>query len=115
MLVLIGESRGVYKKNWKGPAAENEVQRENHSKQRDPQSRKPFSVWWQCEHVAPESPPWWPNGEIGDQSRPMTPPDRKGLSRLWVPLFRMIFPLNFVFCRGTFPLPVLLKIKSSRR
>src|SRR6218665_2392026 len=31
------------------------------------------------------------------------PPDRKGLSRLWVPLFGMIFHLNFVFCRGTFP------------
>src|SRR6218665_1754189 len=31
------------------------------------------------------------------------PPDRKGLSRLWVPLFGMAFPLNFVLCRGTFP------------
>src|SRR6218665_2474975 len=31
------------------------------------------------------------------------PPDRKGLSRLWVPLFGMIFPVNFVFCRRTFP------------
>jgi len=31
------------------------------------------------------------------------PPDRKGLSRLWVPLFAvfgMVFPLNFVLCRG---------------
>ena len=35
---------------------ENEIQREDHSKQRDPQSRKPFSVWWQCEHVAPKNP-----------------------------------------------------------
>src|SRR6218665_1114550 len=32
------------------------------------------------------------------------PPDRKGLSRLWVPLFGMVFPLNFVLCRWTFPL-----------
>src|SRR6218665_176496 len=63
-------NRRVYKKDWKGHAGENEVQREDYSKQRDPQSRKPFSVWWQCEHVAPESPPWWPSGEIGDQSRP---------------------------------------------
>jgi len=39
------------------------------------------------------------------------PPDRKGLSRLWVPLFGMIFPLNFVFCRGTLP---VLFINSSR-
>ena len=31
------------------------------------------------------------------------PPDRKGLSRLWVPLLGMIFPLNFVLCRVTFP------------
>src|SRR6218665_599508 len=31
------------------------------------------------------------------------PPDRKGLSRLWVPLFGMIFPLNFVLCRVIFP------------
>src|SRR6218665_2076398 len=31
------------------------------------------------------------------------PPDRKGLSRLWVPLFGMVFPLTFVLCRGTFP------------
>src|SRR6218665_3048526 len=30
------------------------------------------------------------------------PPDRKGLSRLWVPLFGMIFPLNFVLSRVTF-------------
>src|SRR6218665_1252799 len=39
------------------------------------------------------------------------PPDRKGLSRLWVPLFGMIFPLNFVLCRVTFP---VLFINSSR-
>src|SRR6218665_1574323 len=39
------------------------------------------------------------------------PPDRKGLSRLWVPLFAMIFPLNFVLFRGTFP---VLFINSSR-
>src|SRR6218665_1973031 len=31
------------------------------------------------------------------------PPDRKWLSRLWVSLFGMIFPLNFVLCRVTFP------------
>src|SRR6218665_1275005 len=31
------------------------------------------------------------------------PPDRKGLSRLWVPLFGMVFPLTFVLCLGTFP------------
>src|SRR6218665_2940411 len=37
-----GESLGVHKKNWKGPAAQNEGQREDHSKQRDPTSRKPF-------------------------------------------------------------------------
>src|SRR6218665_1334957 len=36
---------------------------------------------------------------------------RKGLSRLWVPLFAMIFPLNFVLCRVTFP---VLFINSSR-
>src|SRR6218665_1315974 len=41
-----GESLGVYRKNWKGPAVENKGQREDHSKQRDPQSRKPVSVWW---------------------------------------------------------------------
>src|SRR6218665_3784366 len=39
------------------------------------------------------------------------PPDRKGLSRLWVPLFGMIFPLNFVLYRVTFP---VLFINSSR-
>src|SRR6218665_2818412 len=39
------------------------------------------------------------------------PSDRKGLYRLWVPLFGMIFPLNFVFCRGTF---LVLFINSSR-
>src|SRR6218665_1629233 len=39
------------------------------------------------------------------------PPGRKGLSRLWVPLFGMIFPLNFVLCRVTFP---VLFINSSR-
>src|SRR6218665_1155975 len=39
------------------------------------------------------------------------PPDRKGLSRLWVPLFGMIFPLNFVLSRMTFP---VLFINSSR-
>jgi len=26
-------------------------QREDYSKQRDPQSRKTFSVWWHCEHA----------------------------------------------------------------
>src|SRR6218665_855989 len=31
------------------------------------------------------------------------PPERKGLSRLWVPLFGMVFPLTFVLCRMTFP------------
>src|SRR6218665_3868657 len=36
---------------------------------------------------------------------------QKGLSRLWVPLFGMTFPLNFVLCRGTFP---VLFINSSR-
>ena|SRR6218665_203669 len=51
-------------------AAENEDKRDDHSKQRDPQSRKPFSIWWQCEYVSPQSPPWMPSGEIGDQSRP---------------------------------------------
>src|SRR6218665_1861615 len=39
------------------------------------------------------------------------PPDRKGLSRLWVPLFGMIFPLNFVLSRVTFK---VLFINSSR-
>src|SRR6218665_3304282 len=39
------------------------------------------------------------------------PPDRKGLSGLWVPLFGMIFPLNFVLSRVTFP---VLFINSSR-
>src|SRR6218665_1237667 len=39
------------------------------------------------------------------------PPDRKGLSRLWVPLFGMIFPLNIVLSRVTFP---VLFINSSR-
>src|SRR6218665_361951 len=39
------------------------------------------------------------------------PPDRKGFSRLWVPLFGMVFPLNFVLCCGTFP---ALFITSSR-
>src|SRR6218665_64304 len=36
---------------------------------------------------------------------------RKGLSRSWVPLFGMVFPLNFVLCRGTIP---VLFINSSR-
>jgi len=31
------------------------------------------------------------------------PPDRKGLFRLWVPLFGMVFPLTFDLCRVTFP------------
>ena len=39
------------------------------------------------------------------------PPDRKGLSRFQVPLFGMVYPLNFVLCSGTFP---LLFINSSR-
>src|SRR6218665_3729107 len=39
------------------------------------------------------------------------PPDRKGLSRLWVSLFGMIFHLNLVLCRVTFP---VLFINSSR-
>src|SRR6218665_2390972 len=39
------------------------------------------------------------------------PPDRKGLSRLWVPLFGMVLPLTFVLCLGTFP---VLFINSSR-
>ena len=39
------------------------------------------------------------------------PPDRKGLSRLWVPLFGMAFPLTFVLCCGSFP---VLYINSSR-
>ena len=39
------------------------------------------------------------------------PPDWKGLFRLWVRLFEMTFPLNFVLCRGTFP---VLFINSSR-
>jgi len=39
------------------------------------------------------------------------PPDRKGLSQLGVPLFGMVFLLNFVLCRGTFP---VLFINSSR-
>jgi len=39
-----------------GPEAENEGQREDHFKQRDPQSRKPYSIWWQCEYAAPQSP-----------------------------------------------------------
>jgi len=39
------------------------------------------------------------------------PPDRKELSRLWVSLFGMVFPLTFVLCHGTFP---ILFINSSR-
>src|SRR6218665_282084 len=39
------------------------------------------------------------------------PPDRKGLSRLWVSLFGMVSPLTFVLCLGTFP---VLFINSSR-
>src|SRR6218665_2052078 len=34
--------------------------------------------------------------------RARTATRQKGLSRLWVPLFGMVFPLNFVFCRGPF-------------
>src|SRR6218665_3230066 len=64
-----GESSGVYKKNWKGPEAENEGQREDHSKQREPQSRKPFSVLWQCEHAAPQSPPWMRSGEKQEEEK----------------------------------------------
>ena len=36
----------------------------------DPQSRKPFRVWWQHEHVVPQSHSWKPNEEIGDPNRP---------------------------------------------
>src|SRR6218665_1518826 len=43
--------------------------------------------------------------------RARTATDRKGLSRLWVPLFGMVFPLNFVLCRGAFP---VFFINSSR-
>src|SRR6218665_2552529 len=39
------------------------------------------------------------------------PPERKGLSRLWVPLFGMFSPLTSVLCLGTFP---VLFINSSR-
>src|SRR6218665_1734448 len=39
------------------------------------------------------------------------PPDRKGLSSLWVALFGMSFPLNFVLSSVTFP---VLFIISSR-
>src|SRR6218665_3355229 len=39
------------------------------------------------------------------------PLDRIGLSRLWVLLFGMVFPLAFVLCLGTFPVPF---INSSR-
>src|SRR6218665_3783228 len=39
------------------------------------------------------------------------PPDRKGLSRLRISLFGMVFPLTFVLCRGAFP---VLFINSSR-
>src|SRR6218665_294259 len=39
------------------------------------------------------------------------PPDRKGLSRFWALLFRMVFPLTYVLCRGTFP---VLFLNSSR-
>src|SRR6218665_1667320 len=36
-----------------------------------PQLRKPYSVWWQCEHVAPQSRLWRPEcEETGLQSRP---------------------------------------------
>src|SRR6218665_1693669 len=52
------------------------------------------------------------SGAACSQSRTASlPPDRKGLSRLWVTLFGMVFPLNFVLCRGTFP---VLFINSSR-
>ena len=44
-------------------------------------------------------------------SRARTATRQKRLSRLWVPLFGMFFPLNFVLCRGTFPIPF---INSSR-
>src|SRR6218665_2593110 len=57
----------------------------------DPSARPPRRTFW-C-HVL------------------VLPPDKKGLSRLWVPLFGMFFPLNFVLCRGTFPIPF---INSSR-
>src|SRR6218665_2180229 len=43
--------------------------------------------------------------------RARTATRQKGLSRLWVPLFGMIFPLNFIFCRGTPRVPF---INSSR-
>src|SRR6218665_1100408 len=39
------------------------------------------------------------------------PPGRKGLSRLWVLLFGMVFSLTFVLCCRTFP---VLFINSSR-
>src|SRR6218665_2405402 len=41
------------------------------------------------------------------------PPDRKGLSRLWVHLFGMVFHLNFVLCRGTFPVLLINSLRLS--
>jgi len=50
--------------------AENRGERGDYSKHRDPQSRKPYAVWWQGKHVAPHGRLWRTSGEIRDQSRP---------------------------------------------
>jgi len=49
---------------------ENAGQRGGYSMKRDSQSRKPYSVWWHGEQVAPQGNLWRPSGEIGDQSKP---------------------------------------------
>jgi len=52
-----------------GPAGENIGKIGGYSKQ-GPQSREPYSVWWRCEHMAPQSHFCMLNGEIGNQSQP---------------------------------------------
>src|SRR6218665_1726142 len=51
-----------------------------------------------------------PRGTLWSHMLALTP-DRKGLFRLWVPLFGMVFPQTFVLCCVIFP---VLFIISSR-
>ena len=68
-----------------------------------------WDLLYRLQHYRPTCLLWSPISALGHQGGLSwchvlaLPPDRKWLSRLWVPLFGMIFPLNFVLCRGTFP------------
>jgi len=57
--------------NWTNPVEESGVQiMGDCSRQRDPQSIRPYAALWLCEHEVPQSHLWGPRGEIVGQSRP---------------------------------------------